>query len=527
MWRAFNPQSCLLLVAVASAAPTGDEAGHLSEVRQWEPSVATESSSVVKRSSRTVNSYQEIPTTSFSCAAQESAGIFADQETDCQVFHYCQPGGRVDSFFCPNLTLFNQQYFVCDWEYNVDCSLASKYFPLNHQLFASPPTLQIIPGIAASAQTDLLGAASFAEASHSLNQVQGVHHATHTAALHDETSIVNTNSFGLNGSPSLGVPSHLRAALPAGALGLPAVLDTVAPPRLPAVAPIAGSALALGGLSHPLAQPVFHSAFNLATGSLLHPVGGATSGQLSRVGKTSPDKASSSSPGSYDDAVADPEPSAPAYTFQSIAPATVSAPLPTYSSDPYDDAVADPEPYPGATPQALAAAGLPLPYAPTARAGTSPPAVVASSSVDASAYDDAVADPEPYPGATPAALLAQGLPLPYKPSYSAPAAFDSSDPEPAPQDNSKTTFTQYSPAPSAKYIEYKAARQFDSADPEPAAAYLSSNTIDLTSGNDFDDSPADPEPDPSSYAVAPYAYTSSFHPDPDSEPSADPEFTSY
>ena len=145
--------------------------------------------------------------------------------------------------------------------------------------------------------------------------------------------------------------------------------------------------------------------------------------------------------------------------------------------------------------------------------------------MDASAYDDAVADPEPYPGATPAVLLAQGLSLP----YSAPAAYDSADPEPAPQDNSKTTPTQYSPAPSAQYSEYKAARQFDSADPEPAAAaYLSSNTIDLTSSTDFDDSPADPEPDPSSYAVASQdAFTSSFHPDPDSEPSADPEFTSY
>jgi len=525
MWRAFNPQSCLLLVAVASAAPTVDEAGlHLSEVRQWEASVAAESKgSVVKRSTRTVNSYQEIPKTTFTCAAQESPGIFADQETGCQVFHYCQPGGRVDSFFCPNLTLFNQQYFVCDWEYNVDCSLASKYFPLNQQLFASTPNLQILPGIA-TAQTDLLGAASSAEASHSLDQI---HHATHTGALHDETSIVNTNSFGLNGSPSLGVPTHLRAALPAGALGVPAVLDTVGPPQVAAVTPIAGSALALGGVNHPLAQPVFHSALNLATGSLLHPVGGATSDQLSRVGKTSADKGgSSSSPDSYDDAVADPEPSASAYTSPSLAPATVSAPLPTYSSDPYDDAVADPEPYPGATPEALAAAGLPLPYPSTARAGTPPAAVAASSSVDASAYDDAVADPEPYPGATPAALLAQGLSLP----YSAPAAYDSADPEPAPQDNSKTTSTQYSPAPSAQYSEYKAARQFDSADPEPAAAaaYLSSNTIDLTSSTDFDDSPADPEPDPSSYAVAsPDAFTSSFHPDPDSEPSADPEFTSY
>jgi len=520
MWRAFNPQSCLLLVAVASSAPTGDEAGHLSEVRQWEPSVATEpKSSVVKRSSRTVNSYQEIPKTTFSCAAQESAGIFADQETGCQVFHYCQPGGRVDSFFCPNLTLFNQQYFVCDWEYNVDCSLASKYFPLNHQLFASTPTLQIPGGIA---QTDLLGAASSAEASRSLNQIEGVHHpAAHPAALHHQTSIVNSNSLGLQGSPFLGVPAHLRAALPAGALGVPAVLDAAAPSQLAAVAPIAGSALALGGVSrtvsHPLAQPVFHAALNLATGSLLHPVDGITSAQLSRVGKTSPDKVSSS-PDSYDDSLADPEPSAPT---------PVSPSLPTYSSDANDDAVADPEPYPGATPEALAAAGLPLPYPATARAGTLPVAVVASSSVD-TAYDDAVADPEPYPGATPAALLAQGLPLPYKPPYSAPVTYDSADPEPAAQDNPQTTSTQYSPAPSAKYSQYKAARQFDSADPEPAAAgYLSSNTIDLTSSSDFDDSPADPEPDPSSYAVPSDAYASSFHPDPDSEPSADPEFTSY
>merc|ERR1712088_1049161 len=371
-------------------------------------------------------------------------------------------------------------------------------------------SLQIpIPGgIAATSQTDLLGAASSAEASHSLNQIQGVHHAaTHTAALHEQTSIVNSNSLGLHGSPFLGVPTHLRAALPAGALGVPAVLDTAAPSQLAAVAPIAGSALALGGVSptvsHPLAQPVFHAALNLATGSLLHPVDGVTSAQLSRVGKTSPGKVSSS-PDSYDDSLADPEPSAPAYSSPS---------LPTYSSDANDDAVADPEPYPGATPESLAAAGLPLPYPATARAGTLPVAAVASSSVD-TAYDDAVADPEPYPGATPAALLAQGLPPPYKPSYSAPVTYDSADPEPAPQDNPKTTSTQYSPA---KYSQYKSAGQFDSADPEPAAAYLASNTIDLTSSSDFDDSPADPEPDPSSYAVAPDAYPS-FHPDPDSEP---------
>ena len=25
-------------------------------------------------------------------------------------------------YLCPNGTLFNQQYFVCDWWFNVDCS---------------------------------------------------------------------------------------------------------------------------------------------------------------------------------------------------------------------------------------------------------------------------------------------------------------------------------------------------------------------------------------------------------------------
>ena len=40
------------------------------QVRQWEASVTTGSKSVVKRSPRTVNSFQEIPATTFTCAAQ-------------------------------------------------------------------------------------------------------------------------------------------------------------------------------------------------------------------------------------------------------------------------------------------------------------------------------------------------------------------------------------------------------------------------------------------------------------------------
>lgn len=43
----------------------------------------------------------------------------------------------MDSFFCPNLTLFNQRFFVCDWSYNVDCNSAHLYFSLNDGLYQS------------------------------------------------------------------------------------------------------------------------------------------------------------------------------------------------------------------------------------------------------------------------------------------------------------------------------------------------------------------------------------------------------
>jgi len=76
--------------------------------------------------------------TNFQCSAP---GIYADQETGCQVFHFCQDDGRMDSFFCPNLTLFNQRFFVCDWSYNVDCNSAHQYFSLNAALYSSPETI--------------------------------------------------------------------------------------------------------------------------------------------------------------------------------------------------------------------------------------------------------------------------------------------------------------------------------------------------------------------------------------------------
>ena len=67
-------------------------------------------------------------------------GYYADPEAECQAFHIC--GGGVEgsliqySFLCPNGSLFNQEYFVCDWWFNVDCSLAEDFYSLNDEIAA-------------------------------------------------------------------------------------------------------------------------------------------------------------------------------------------------------------------------------------------------------------------------------------------------------------------------------------------------------------------------------------------------------
>ena len=67
-------------------------------------------------------------------------GYYADVEAECQVFHICGNDGNGGltkySFLCPNGTIFQQQYFVCDWWFNVDCSLAEDLYSLNDQYAA-------------------------------------------------------------------------------------------------------------------------------------------------------------------------------------------------------------------------------------------------------------------------------------------------------------------------------------------------------------------------------------------------------
>merc|ERR1712170_292374 len=78
------------------------------------------------------------PVTSFSCDDKVNGGYYADVEARCQAFHICagEEELQIFSFLCPNGTLFNQQYFVCDWWFNVDCSLAEQFYALNDQIAA-------------------------------------------------------------------------------------------------------------------------------------------------------------------------------------------------------------------------------------------------------------------------------------------------------------------------------------------------------------------------------------------------------
>ena len=67
-------------------------------------------------------------------------GYYGDPEAECQAFHICSNDGNSGlskfSFLCPNGTLFQQQYFVCDWWFNVDCSTTEDFYGLNDEIAA-------------------------------------------------------------------------------------------------------------------------------------------------------------------------------------------------------------------------------------------------------------------------------------------------------------------------------------------------------------------------------------------------------
>jgi len=89
--------------------------------------------------------YSEAPETAFSCDGQVDGGYYADPEAECQAFHICTADGAGGlakySFLCPNGTLFNQNYFICDWWFNFDCSTAEELYSLNDDIAAERAAL--------------------------------------------------------------------------------------------------------------------------------------------------------------------------------------------------------------------------------------------------------------------------------------------------------------------------------------------------------------------------------------------------
>ncbi|EDW84521.2 uncharacterized protein Dwil_GK14169 [Drosophila willistoni] len=79
-----------------------------------------------------------VPYTNFYCDEQEYPGFFADMETRCQGWHYCDIDGRQASFLCPNGTQFSQAVFVCDWWFNVRCDLSPRLYAINARLYQRP-----------------------------------------------------------------------------------------------------------------------------------------------------------------------------------------------------------------------------------------------------------------------------------------------------------------------------------------------------------------------------------------------------
>merc|ERR1711892_1118612 len=89
--------------------------------------------------------YAEVPESGFVCDGQVDGGYYADPEAECQAFHICTADGAGGlakySFLCPNGTLFNQNYFICDWWFNSDCSTAEDLYSLNDEIAAERDAL--------------------------------------------------------------------------------------------------------------------------------------------------------------------------------------------------------------------------------------------------------------------------------------------------------------------------------------------------------------------------------------------------
>jgi len=121
MWLTLFINVCLLWLSECSEHESDDPLDWLRNSIPGEPGVDYP----------ILSSVQE---TSFSCDSLVLGGYYADPEQQCQVYHVClvdplQPASLYPvSFICPNGTVFNQQIFVCDWWFNVDCASSADLY---------------------------------------------------------------------------------------------------------------------------------------------------------------------------------------------------------------------------------------------------------------------------------------------------------------------------------------------------------------------------------------------------------------
>ena len=83
-----------------------------------------------------------------------------------QVFYICQEGGKSDAFLCPNGTIFNQEFLVCDWWYNFECGNAISFYGVNAEIARAMGEIDAttaarltggIPGAIAGSRAPVLG----------------------------------------------------------------------------------------------------------------------------------------------------------------------------------------------------------------------------------------------------------------------------------------------------------------------------------------------------------------------------------
>jgi Chitin binding Peritrophin-A domain. len=80
--------------------------------------------------------WEDFPNLTFTFDCSDRAvGFYADTEHHCQIFHMCDEDGRRIPYICANDTSFNQEFRVCDWEYNFDCSQAPQWSVFHHRQY--------------------------------------------------------------------------------------------------------------------------------------------------------------------------------------------------------------------------------------------------------------------------------------------------------------------------------------------------------------------------------------------------------